>query len=346
MNAFSEVSKSRSSDALAGRVMPTRRVVTIGGGTGTFTVLSGMRAYSDLDLSAIVTMADDGGSTGRLRDEYGVLPPGDLRQCLVALSDAPQVMRELFSFRYDRGDLKGHSFGNIFISTLEQMTGDLDRVLDIAGEILKIRGAVIPVTLDKVRLETELVGGARVAGQFALESNRSVSRVGIKRMWLAPHARANPKALTAIRRANLIVIGPGNFYSSIVPNFLVSGVVSALRRSKARKVFVVNLMNKDGQTDGFTSERYVATLEKLAGGPCIDVVLYNTKRPSESLLRRYADEGEPVSRGAREAGGRIVVGKDLLARGLYRRQKGDTLPRTLIRHDSTKLAKALYELLR
>ncbi|MDP2594121.1 MAG: YvcK family protein [bacterium] len=339
MNASSVVSKSRNSDA------PERRVVTIGGGTGTFTVLSGLRAYGNLDLSAIVTMADEGGSTGRLRDEYGVLPPGDLRQCLVALSDAPQVMRELFSFRYDRGDLKGHSFGNIFISTLEQMTGDLARALDIAGEVLKIRGAVIPVTLDKIQLVAELGNGTRLKGEQALTNCRFVSRLGIKRIRLAPRAKANPKALAAIKRADLIVVGPGNFYSSIVPNFLVPGIASAVRRSKAKKVFVANLMNKDGQTDGFTAATYVTALERLSGGRLFDAVLYNTKRPPESLLRRYVDEGEPVSRGAHEADSSALIGKDLLARGLYRRQAGDTLPRTLIRHDSTKLAKALYELL-
>lgn len=308
-------------------------------------MLSGLRAYDNLDLSAIVTMADEGGSTGRLRDEYGVLPPGDLRQCLVALSDAPQVMRELFAFRYDRGGLKGHSFGNIFISTLEQMTGDLDRALDIAGEVLKIRGAVIPVTLDKIQLVAELGNGTRLKGEQALTNCRFVSRFGIKRIRLAPRAKANPKALAAIKRADLIIVGPGNFYSSIVPNFLVPGITSAVRRSKAKKVFVANLMNKDGQTDGFTTATYVTTLERLSGGRLFDATLYNTKRPPESLLRRYADEGEPVSRGARETDDRSLVGKDLLARSLYRRQAGDTLPRTLIRHDSTKLAKALYELL-
>ena len=344
MNASSGRLRNRSSKP-ACPPAHKRRVVVIGGGTGTFTVLSGLRAYGDLDLSAIVTMADDGGSTGRLRDEYGVLPPGDLRQCLVALSDAPQVMRELFSFRYDRGDLKGHSFGNIFISTLEQMTGDFDRALDIAGEILRIRGAVIPVTLDKIRLIAELGNGKRLEGEQALSNCHLVSRLGLKRIQLAPRAKSNPKALAALREADLIVVGPGNFYSSVVPNFLVSGIASAVRRSKAVKVFVANLMNKDGQTDGFTPERYVATLEKLSGGPLIDAVLYNTKRPPEVLLRRYVDEGEPVSRDAHEADSSALIGKDLLARGLYRRQTGDTLPRTLIRHDHAKLAKALYELL-
>jgi len=323
-----------------------KRIVTIGGGTGTFAVLSGLRAHEDLDLSAIVTMADDGGSTGRLRDEYGVLPPGDLRQCLVALSEAPNIMRELFSFRYDRGGLKGHSFGNIFLSTLERMTGDLDRALDIAGDVLKIRGSVIPVTLEKVKLMAELGNGKRLEGEHSITNCERISRFGLKRLWLAPRPKANPKALAAIRDADLIVVGPGSFYSSIVPNFLVSGVLPVLRRSKAKKVFVANLMNKDGQTDGFTAVTYVETLEHLAGrGQIFDAVLCNTTLPAEALLRRYADEGEPVSRGAREVVGRPIVGRDLLARRLYRPKAGDTLPRTLIRHDPAKLADAVLSFL-
>jgi len=321
-------------------------VVVMGGGTGTFTVLSGLRAYSDLDLSAIVTMADDGGSTGRLRDEYGVLPPGDLRQSLVALSDAPQIMRKLFSFRYSHGDLRGHSFGNIFLSTLEHMIGDVNRALDIAGEILKIRGSVIPVTLDKIRLIAELGNGKRLQGEQALTNCRLVSHLGLTRIRLVPHAKANPKALAAIKLADLIIVGPGNFYSSIVPNFLVAGIAPALRRSKAKKIFVANLMNREGQTDGFTVATYIATLEKLAGGTKIfDAVLYNTRRPSEALVRRYADEGEPVERGAREALSRPIIGKDILAQDLYKPTEGDILQRTLIRHDPTKLAKVLYGML-
>lgn len=322
-----------------------KRVVVIGGGTGSFTVLTSLRAYDDIELSAIVTMADDGGSTGRLRDEYGVLPPGDLRQCLVALSDAPQIMRKLFSFRYSHGDLKGHSFGNIFLSTLEHMTGDVNRALDIAGEVLKIRGAVIPVTLKKARLIAELGNGKRLEGEQALTNCQRISQLSLKRIELIPHAKANPKALVAIRQADLIVVGPGNFYASIVPNFLVIGIAPALRRSRAKKVFIVNLMNKDGQTNGFTPARYVATLERLSGGRLIDVVLCNTKHPPESLLRRYADEGEPVERGASKVNGRPIIGKDLLARDLYKPVKGDTLQRTLIRHDPAKLAKALHSLL-
>lgn len=323
-----------------------KKVVVIGGGTGTFTVLTGLKRYP-VDLSAIVTMADDGGSTGRLRDEFGVLPPGDLRQCLVALSDADQVMRKLFNHRYTKGELAGHSFGNIFISTLEQVTGSLDHALDVAGKILAIRGRVIPVTLDRVELMAELKNGKTLEGESALTDYQLVSRFGIKKIYLKPRARANKKALIAIRDADLIVVGPGNLYASLTPNFLVSGVGAALARSRAKKVYVANLMNKNGHTDDFTVMDYVETLEKHIGKRGVfDAIIYNTKRPPASLVRRYADEGEPVVLGDRaDLRKRSLIGVDLLAEGIHRVAKVDTIRRTLIRHDPEKLAKALIRYL-
>src|SRR3989344_2371375 len=226
------------------------KVVVMGGGTGTFTVLSGLKHYP-VDLTAIVTMADDGGSTGRLRDEFGVLPPGDLRQCLVALSEAGEVMRKLFNHRFDSGELAGHNFGNIFISTLEQVTGSLDQALDVAGRLLNIRGRVIPVTLSKVGLIAELKNGKVLEGESALSDYQLVSRFGIKKIYLKPKAKANKKAIDAIEDADLVVVGPGNLYASLIPNFLVDGIGRALVASKAKKVYVANLMNKNGHTDDF-----------------------------------------------------------------------------------------------
>ncbi len=319
-----------------------KRIVTIGGGTGTFTVLSGLRRYDDVHLSAIVTMADSGGSTGRLRDEYGVLPPGDLRQSLVALSNASLDLRKLFNFRYDRGGLKGHTFGNIFLSTFEQMTGSLDDAIVLASEILNIHGEVIPVTLGNAQLIAELKNGKKLVGEAAISDYQLLSKFGVKNVSLAPKVKANPKALRAIKEADLIVVGPGNFYSSVVPNFLVSGIVDAVRKSKAKKVLVANIMNKHGQTDDFTVGAYLTTLEGIAKAKLFDAVLYNTKRPLATLLKRYADEGEPVRAEGKTIGGRPLVGADVLARGLYKAPAGDALPRTLIRHDPKKLAAALY----
>ncbi|TSC86101.1 MAG: hypothetical protein G01um10148_607 [Parcubacteria group bacterium Gr01-1014_8] len=321
-----------------------KKIVTIGGGTGRFALLQGLKKYP-VELSAIVTMSDDGGSTGRLMDEFGVLPPGDLRQCLVALSSAPQVMRKLMNFRFDKGELKGHNFGNIFISTLEIVTGSLDKALDLASTILNIKGRVIPVTLDKIKLVAQLKNGKVIEGEDALGDYQLLSRFGIKKIYLKPKGRANPKALQAIREADLIVVGPGDLYTSLIPNFLVPGISDALRRSKAKKVYVVNLMNKNGHTDDFKVADYVRTFEQCIGKKnMFDTVVYNTKKPGSALLRKYRDEGEPVTLGKAAHGGHALVGADLLANGVTRKAKGDVLRRALIRHDSDKIAELLMRL--
>lgn len=323
-----------------------KKIVVIGGGTGTFTVLTGLKRYP-VDLTAIVTMADDGGSTGRLRDEFGVLPPGDLRQCLVALAEEDTVMRQLFNHRYDRGELKGHNFGNIFISTLEQVTGNLDKALDVAGQILNIRGRVIPVTLSKVQLVAELNNGKVLEGESAISDYQLVSRFGIKKIYLTPKAIANPKAIAAIKEADLIVVGPGNLYASLIPNFLVSGIGRALIGAKAKKVHVANLMNKNGHTDDFFVSDYVHVLEAAIGKKGIfDAVVYNTKKPTLTLIRKYADEGEPVICGEECLKGDFeLVGVNLLADELAKTAKTDLIRRTLIRHDPDKLAKTLIKYL-
>lgn len=323
-----------------------KKIVVIGGGTGTFTVLSGLKRYP-VDLTAIVTMADDGGSTGRLRDEFGVLPPGDLRQCLVALAEEDTVMRKLFNHRYDRGELKGHNFGNIFISTLEQVTGNLDKALDVAGQILNIRGRVIPVTLSKVQLVAELNNGKVLEGESALSDYQLVSRFGIKKIFLTPKAIANPKAIAAIKEADLVVVGPGNLYASLIPNFLVSGIGRALIGAKAKKVYIANLMNKNGHTDDFFVSDYVHILEAAIGKKgAFDAVVYNTKKPAPTLIRKYADEGEPVICGEECLRGDFeLLGVNLLADELAKTAKTDLIRRTLIRHDPDKLAKTLIKYL-
>jgi len=321
-----------------------KKVVTIGGGTGTFTVLTGLKKYP-LELTAIVTMADDGGSTGRLRDEFGVLPPGDLRQCLVALSEGNGVMRKLFNHRYQKGELEGHSFGNIFISTLEQVTGSLDRALDVVGKILNIRGRVIPVTLTKIRLVTRLKNGKVLQGEHQLSDYQLVSKFGIKNMSLKPRAKPNPKALTAIGNADIIVVGPGNLFGSLIPNFLVPGIGKALARSKAKKVLVANLMNRHGHTDGFSVQDYVDTIEKYVGTKGVfDYVLYNTKKPPKALLKKYADEGEPLEDVPRGKISYKLIGADLLSNAVAKKSKTDVVNRALIRHDSDKLAKVISNL--
>jgi uncharacterized cofD-like protein len=336
---------ARSLSSNVNTTLARPKIVIIGGGTGTFTVLSGLRDLP-VDLTAIVAMSDDGGSTGRLRDEFGVLPPGDIRQCLVALSEADTTMRALMNYRYDHGELKGHSFGNILISTMEKITGDLDHALDMLGSILKIKGRVIPVTLSKVRLTAKLKNGKVLEGEHVIDDYQLVSRFGISRISLDPRPKANPKAIRAIKDADMIVVGPGSFYTSLVPNFLVPGIGKAVFSSKAKKVYVANLMNKHGHTDDFVVSDYVSRLEKLIGKERIfGHVIYNTKIPPQKLLRKYADEGEPVHVTDKCRKGRKFIGVDLLRDELYRKSKSDTLARTLIRHDPKKLARAITSII-
>jgi len=323
-----------------------KKIVTIGGGTGRFTLLLGLKKYP-VDISAIVAMTDNGGSTGRLRDELGVLPPGDIRQCLIALSGSALTMRKLMGYRFERGDLAGHNFGNILISTLEKITGSLERALAIVGAILNIKGRVIPVTTDNVELVATLQNGKTIRGEDALDHYKLLSRVGVKDMYLRPKGVANPRALKAIREADLIVVGPGDVYTSLIPNFLVDGIAEAFVKSKARKVYVANLMNLKGHTDNFTVADYVDVIEGAIGAPGVfDTIVCNTRKPSPTLLKKYKKEGTPVACDVERLKGRIVKHADVLAQGVATIAKGDTLRRVLIRHDSGKLATLIVGLLK
>ena len=322
-----------------------KKVVVIGGGTGNFSVLRGLKNYP-VDLSAVVSMADDGGSTGKLRDEYGVLPPGDVRQCLVALSEADDLMRELFNFRFSGGSFTGHNLGNILISAIEKMTGDFNSALRVISLILNVKGFVLPVTLDKVRLMAELNNGKIIVGQNEIANNHLVSRFGVKKIYFDKKSKANPEAIKAIKEADLIVVGPGSFYSSLIPNFLVSGLPSALIKSGAKKVYVCNLMNQYGQTDDYTVSDFVSGIEKFIKPNTFNYVIYNTRVPSAHLLNKYVDEGQPVLLGDKKIGStHKFIGANLLNSIIPKRARGDTMVRTLIRHDADKLAKVIVSLL-
>jgi uncharacterized cofD-like protein len=325
------------------------KVVVISGGTGGFTVLSGLKKYYR-HITAIVSMADDGGSTGQLRDEMGVLPPGDVRQCLVALSRSPRV-RDLFSYRFgdDCGSFKGHSFGNIFLTTLEKMTGDFYKGVQLAGDILRTSGRVEPVTFDHITL-------AMKHGEQVLKNERNIDTETFSKqrpeIWLEPTPTANPRAIEAIRQADVIVIAPGSLYTSLGATLVVPGIGQAIKKSKGKKVYVCNLVNKPGQTDDFTVADYAGEVERLAGARFLDTVLYNTHKPNREMLSRYAADGElPVKvdkLGLKNAHFK-AHGADLLAREAWAgAQKGDPLAadRTLIRHDPDKIGRHIVELAR
>lgn len=325
-----------------------KKIVTIGGGTGSFMLLSGLREYP-VEITAIVSMADDGGSTGVLRDELGVLPPGDVRQCLVALSHSSEMLRELMNYRFQEGGLSGHSFGNLFLSALEKTTGSFTRGVAEAAQILNVKGEVVPVTGTDTDLEVELADGTILEGEHEINTSKRLGRVGIKKAFLTPKAKANPRAIEKILEADLIVIGPGNHYCSIIPNLLVSGISEAIMRSKAKVVYNCNLVNKKGHTDGYGVHDYVADINQYLGGERIDFVTYNKKRPREEVLERYRKEedSELVAFEQPEQKRYRVIASDFLNTKRVVRQKGDTIDavRSYIRHDANKLAKTLIMLL-
>ncbi|PIS03383.1 MAG: hypothetical protein COT85_00460 [Chlamydiae bacterium CG10_big_fil_rev_8_21_14_0_10_42_34] len=315
-----------------------KKVVVIGGGTGNFVVLKGLKRYP-LDLSAIVSMADDGGSTGILRDELGVLPPGDVRQCLVALSNSSRLMRSLINYRFENGGLGGHSFGNLLLSALEKVTGSFEKAVEEAGKILYIKGKVIPITTNQVRLRMVLNNRKILEGEREVYLCQEIDQ-GYESLYLNPFPKVNPRVIEEIQNADLIVMGPGGLHTSLIPNLLVEGVCDAIIKSDAKKVYVVNLMNRKGQTTGYKTSHYIKELVRFIGKDIFDHILINSQAPAKELIKVYANEGELVENDMDES---RVVFADLLGR-LAEEPKKDLLKRNLIRHDSRKLAKELMKI--
>lgn len=315
-----------------------KKVVVIGGGTGNFVVLKGLKKYP-LDLTAIVSMADDGGSTGILRDELGVLPPGDVRQCLVALSNSSRLMRSLMNYRFENGGLGGHSFGNLLLSALEKVTGSFEKAVEEAGKILYIKGKVIPVTTNQVRLKMVLNDRKILEGEKDIYLSQEIDK-GYKTIYLEPFPKVNPRVIEEIETADLIVIGPGGLHTSLIPNLLVEGVCNAICQSDAKKVFVVNLMNRKGQTTGFQTSHYLQELIRFLGKDIFDYILINVQKPSDELIEFYATEGELVENDMKDE--RIILAELLGKIGLE--SKRDLIKRNLIRHDSKKLAQELMKI--
>ena len=316
-----------------------KKVVVIGGGTGNFVVLRGLKKYN-LDLSAIVSMADDGGSTGVLRDELGVLPPGDIRQCLVALSDSSRLMRGLMNYRFDNGGLEGHNFGNLLLSALEKVTGSFDKAVEETGRILSIKGKVIPVTTNKVRLKMILNDRTILDGEKEIYLSDKLDK-GYKSIFLEPFSKAHNRAIDEIMNADMVILGPGGLYTSLIPNLLVDGISKALRESKAKKVFIINLMNKRGQTTNFKVSDFINEITNFIGEDIFDYILVNSGNPPENLIKIYAEEGNLVENDLNED---RIIHTNFISDELKEVQKGDFLKRNLIRHDSKKIAEELMKI--
>ncbi len=322
------------------------KIVVIGGGTGSFTLLSALREH-EVDLTALVSMADDGGSTGLLRDELGVLPPGDIRQCLVALSTAPEELRELFNYRFPEGAFAGHSFGNLFLSAVEKMTDNFDDAVRMAGDVLRIEGRVLPITLTSCNLVLNN-GSKKVVGEFKI-SNEHFNLSTRPQISLTPNASITIDAKKAIMAADLIVIAPGNLYGSLAPALLVDGIGKALKATSAKVLFVCNLVNKPNHTKGFNVTDYAEEIERVTGEKIIDYVLYNTDEPDAELMAKYAlDDELPViiNKQLLRSQKYQAIGGRYLSRAHHTRNKNDKfIKRSLIRHNSKTIAKSIIKLL-
>mgnify|MGYP002073863621 CR=1 FL=1 len=306
-----------------------KNVVVIGGGTGVFTALTGLRDYP-YNLSAIVNMADDGGSTGVLREEFGTLPAGDIRRALIALSDSnKKVLSELFNYRFEENSsLHGHSMGNLLLTALEKITGDFGSAVDEAVEILNVKGQVIPVTLTPTKLCANLTNGEVVEGETNIDIPKHDGNIQIKDVFLQPKVTANPKAIEAIRNADVIVLGPGDVFTSILPNLMVDGIVDAIKISNASLIYNVNIMTKFGETNGFRASNFVSKMEEQIGQDRINFVTVNTEKPEGEIVERYKEEKVEFVENDMDGDPRLVTG-DFLRDGMF------------LRHDSGKLAKAL-----
>ncbi len=307
-------------------------IAAIGGGTGLSTLLRGLKNYS-ANLTAIVNVTDNGGSSGRLRENLGMLPPGDIRNCLVALADTEPLMEKLFQYRFTAGEeLKGHSLGNLFLAAMTEILG-FEGALAAAGKVLAVKGNVMPVTLAKLTLAALFADGSEVYG----ESQITAEKGSIRKLRLEPaDSSIYPAAEQAIMSADIVVVGPGSLYTSVLANLLVPGVTDALQRSSARKIYVCNVMTQPGETDGFSASDHLHAIFEHVGGQVFDSVIVNSNMyVPPVLLEKYVAEGRfPVNPDIRklERLGLEIIANDLLA------------PEELVRHDSDRLASVVFSI--
>lgn len=308
------------------------KVVAIGGGTGLSMLLRGIKKYTN-NITAIVTVGDDGGSSGRLREEMGILPPGDIRNCIAALGDDEDLITELFQYRFKNGEgLEGHSFGNLFLTALCSITGDMVSAVKESSNVLNIRGVVLPATLDDMKLGAEFEDGRVIHG----ESNIPEARGQIKQLFTEPAiCKALPEAINAIKEADLIILGPGSLYTSVIPNLLVSGIVEAIEKASAKKIYVCNIMTQPGETTDYTVASHVNALIKHAKGKhIIDAVLVNNSLP-DKISDGYAKSGSiPVRLDMENIS---PIGIEVVSQKLIQENKDG-----LVRHSSNRVARAVY----
>jgi len=325
------------------------KIVVIGGGTGTYTVLTGLKKYP-IDLTVIVSMMDSGGSNRVIRDEFGLLPTSDIRQCIVALSDENpgDLLRKLFTYRFNAGTgISGMTFGNLYMAALTDIYGSQEIAIKKTCEFLDVKGKIIPITFDDTHLVARYSNGRQVLGEHSIdEPSKDNAKHKIVELEVFPPANANKDALKEILGADIIVLGPGDLYTSIICNVVIGGISETIRKSKAKKTFVVNLMTRHGQTDGFSGVDHLNELEKYLGKGTVDTILVNKSDSfSGAILKRYREEDAYPVEDDFNGASYEVVREVFVSNKVYERSKSDKLARSLVRHDPDKLAKAIISLL-
>ncbi|MBU4311661.1 MAG: YvcK family protein [Candidatus Omnitrophica bacterium] len=308
------------------------RIVVIGGGTGLSVLLHGLKEQSS-NLTAIVTVADDGGSSGRLREQFDILPPGDIRNCLVALADAEPLMRDLFQFRFgNESELKGHSFGNLFITAMSKVTGDFEKAIKESSKVLAIRGRVIPSTFDKVQLVAEYQNGQKTKGETKIVEQA----FPIRRVFLEPvNCRPSKESFEAIDEADIIILGPGSLYTSVIPNLLVSGIADRIALSRAPKVYVCNVMTQAGETDNYTAFDHLNTVISHTRPDIVNSCIVNTGVVPPELLKKYEEENAyPV----------LADSDKIIEKGYSVIEEDIINTKDYVRHDAGKFSKIIMDL--
>lgn len=331
--------------------MKPLRIVTIGGGTGTHMLLSGLKAYvPEVELSAIVTVADDGGSTGRLRDAFGYLPVGDFRMALTALAadtTSEALLRDLFQYRFTKGEgLEGHNFGNLLITALADILGSEEQALAAAGKLLHACGSVIPVAGEKLQLHAEYEDGTVVRGESLIDSNalKLAPNARIQKVWVEPEVHASRFAREAIHEATHIILGPGDLYTSTIANLVVPGIREGIQNADGKIIVIASMMRKAGQTGHMTLSAQIAELERYVGRPA-DIILLNSAVFPEEILEVYAKENEHPFHDDLPRG-KHIKRSDLLLHERTHVLAGDKLRRSLLRHDPHKVAEAIMSVIR
>jgi uncharacterized cofD-like protein len=325
-----------------------KTVVIIGGGSATFTLLNGLRQFPTNNI-VIVSTADDGGSTGILRKELGVMPMGDIRQCLIGLAYTVPALQKLFSYRFDAGSLRGHNAGNIILAALQKVAGSPEGAIAEAARLLNVRGEVLFVSKQPTTLSAKLKDGTVLKSEHDIDEPIVKKRSPIKMLMLSK-SDVNPRVLDAIARADAIVLGPGDLYTSTLPNLLVPGVVEAIQASRGKKILVTNIMTKLGQTDGFKASDFLhkvnGYLRSHGGTSVVQTVIVNTKKPSPDALSRYKKEKavfvEPDIERIKKTGVEVIA-RPVISNQMRKKQNGDVLTRSLIRHDAEKTAGIIWD---